>query len=205
MKKNTSKKIFFIFLFYFDFFRYDSDDFWQCAARYYTGPENHQAGTCKMGPSSDPMAVVDSKLQVYGIEGLRVMDASVMPVLVSGNTHATIVMIADKGVEYIKQKWLAGGSIANRFGGGTNQNGQNAPHFYPSASSNYPKHQYQHGVKNTGFRHNEQFHRTHPQMPNPFVTTPRTQRVFQGYQGYQQNYPDYQQDQGYNNFNYNAY
>ncbi|XP_044265687.1 glucose dehydrogenase [FAD, quinone]-like [Tribolium madens] len=190
-------------------FTYDSDDFWQCAARYYTGPENHQAGSCKMGPASDPMAVVDPKLQVYGIEGLRVMDASIMPTLVSGNTHATIVMIADKGVEYIKQKWLRSGTIANRFGG-TNQNSQNAPQFYPSASSNYPNypkqyypHQYQQGVKNTGIRHNEQFHRTHPQMPNPFMSTPRPQRPFnqQGYQGYLHNYPDYQHDQEVNNYN----
>ncbi|KAH0821699.1 hypothetical protein GEV33_001092 [Tenebrio molitor] len=92
---------------------FDSDDFWQCAARYYTGPENHQAGSCKMGPSTDPLAVVDPKLQLYGIEGIRVMDASIMPVLVSGNTHATIVMIADKGVEHIKQKWLAGNTVGN--------------------------------------------------------------------------------------------
>lgn len=59
-----------------------------------------------MGPSSDPQAVVDSKLQVHGIQGLRVMDASVMPKVLSGNPHATIVMIAEKGSDYIKEKWL---------------------------------------------------------------------------------------------------
>ncbi|RZB40283.1 GMC oxred C domain containing protein [Asbolus verrucosus] len=92
---------------------YNSDDFWKCAARYYTGPENHQAGSCKMGPSSDPLAVVDPQLQVYGIEGLRVMDASVMPTVVSGGTHATIVMIAEKGVDFIKQKWLSNNITGN--------------------------------------------------------------------------------------------
>lgn len=45
-------------------YRYDSDEFWECAVKYYTGPENHQAGSCKMGPSWDRMAVVNPKLQV---------------------------------------------------------------------------------------------------------------------------------------------
>ncbi|XP_045461236.1 glucose dehydrogenase [FAD, quinone]-like [Harmonia axyridis] len=94
--------------------RFDSDAFWDCAIRLYTGAENHQAGSCKMGPSSDPMAVVDSKLQVYGISGLRVMDASVMPSLVSGNTHATCVMIAERGVQFIKDKYAP--SLPSRFG-----------------------------------------------------------------------------------------
>nr|CAH7768387.1 unnamed protein product [Callosobruchus chinensis] len=65
-------------------FRYDTDNFWHCAVRYYTGPENHQACSCKMGPSSDPLAVVDNKLAIHGIDGIRIMDASAMPVLVSG-------------------------------------------------------------------------------------------------------------------------
>ena len=56
-----------------------SNDYWSCAVRQDTGPENHQAGSCKMGPSSDPMAVVDPRLRVHGIRGLRVADTSIMP------------------------------------------------------------------------------------------------------------------------------
>ena len=60
-------------------FQFDSDAYWSCAVRQDTGPENHQAGSCKMGPSSDPMAVVDPQLRVHGIWGLRVADTSIMP------------------------------------------------------------------------------------------------------------------------------
>lgn len=85
---------------------FDSDDFWKCAIRYSTGPENHQASSCRMGPSSDEYAVVDNQLSVYGIDGLRIADASVMPKVVSGNTHPTIVMIAERTVDFIKSTWL---------------------------------------------------------------------------------------------------
>ncbi|CAE7752566.1 betA [Symbiodinium sp. CCMP2456] len=56
----------------------------------------HPAGTCKMGPDSDEMAVVDPMLRVHGLQGLRVVDCSIMPTITSGNTHVPTVMIAEK-------------------------------------------------------------------------------------------------------------
>lgn len=63
---------------------------------------HHPLGTCKMGVDSDPMAVVDQALCVHGTEGLRVVDASVMPDLVCGNINAPIVMIAEKAADLIR-------------------------------------------------------------------------------------------------------
>lgn len=61
----------------------------------------HPVGTAKMGPASDSMAVVDGRLRVRGVEGLRVIDASVMPTITSGNTNSPTLMIAERGAEMI--------------------------------------------------------------------------------------------------------
>jgi choline dehydrogenase len=63
----------------------------------------HPVGTAKMGVAGDPRAVVDERLRVHGIGGLRVVDASVMPTITSGNTNTPTIMIAEKGSRYIRE------------------------------------------------------------------------------------------------------
>jgi choline dehydrogenase len=70
----------------------------------------HPVGTCKMGYKGDADAVVDSHLRVYGVDGLRVVDASIMPAITSGNTNSPTVMIAEKASRMIKQDRKAGNS-----------------------------------------------------------------------------------------------
>jgi len=61
----------------------------------------HPVGTAKMGPEADPLAVVDARLRVHGVRGLRVVDASVMPTITSGNTNSPTLMIAEKAAHWI--------------------------------------------------------------------------------------------------------
>ncbi|KAF5286206.1 hypothetical protein FQA39_LY16376 [Lamprigera yunnana] len=87
-------------------FKPDSDDFWKCAIRNLAGPVYHVSGTCKMGPKNDPTAVVDNRLRVYGVKGLRVVDASIMPNVISTNINAAVTMIGQKASEMINEDWL---------------------------------------------------------------------------------------------------
>lgn len=83
-----------------------TDEYWNCAIRQYTMTIYHMSGTAKMGPPTDPWAVVDPQLRVYGVPGLRVIDASIMPTITNGNIHAPVIMIAEKGADMIKELWL---------------------------------------------------------------------------------------------------
>ena len=78
-----------------------SDDEIETALRELVNTAYHPTGTCKMGPDSDPMAVVDGRLRVRGVSGLRVVDASVMPEIISGNTSAPTMMIAQRAAAFI--------------------------------------------------------------------------------------------------------
>lgn len=68
----------------------------------------HPTGTCKMGPANDLLSVVDNRLRVRGIDGLRVIDASVMPTIISGNTSAPTMMIAQRAAQFIAEDMAAG-------------------------------------------------------------------------------------------------
>ena len=70
--------------------------------RDHSDTEYHPCSTCKMGPDSDPLAVVDAQLRVHGIQGLRVVDASIMPTLTTGNTTAPTIMIAEQAAHMIQ-------------------------------------------------------------------------------------------------------
>jgi choline dehydrogenase-like flavoprotein len=78
-----------------------SDDDIRAVLRERVDTVYHPVGTCKMGVN-DPLAVVDPKLRVYGIEGLRIADASVMPTLIGGNTNAPTIMIGEKAADMIR-------------------------------------------------------------------------------------------------------
>ncbi|XP_059615624.1 glucose dehydrogenase [FAD, quinone]-like [Phlebotomus argentipes] len=88
-----------------DYLVFDSDPYWECYCRYMTTTLYHPVGTVKMGPDSDPNAVVDHTLRVKGVKGLRVIDASIMPRIPRGNTNAPTIMIGEKGADFVKRSW----------------------------------------------------------------------------------------------------
>jgi choline dehydrogenase len=71
-------------------------------ARSTHGSYHHGSGTCKMGPASDPFAVVDNRLRVHGMENLYVADASIMPHVSHGNTNVTTIMIGERLADFLK-------------------------------------------------------------------------------------------------------
>lgn len=84
---------------------FDSDEYWECALRTLTATLHHQIGTCRMGSETDPYAVVDPELRVYGIRGLRVVDSSVLPRTISAHTNAPAIMIGEKAADMIRGTW----------------------------------------------------------------------------------------------------
>jgi choline dehydrogenase len=79
-----------------------TDDELLAYVRQYGSTVFHPTSTCKMG--SDRMAVVDASLNVHGLQALRVVDASIMPAVVSGNTNAAAIMIAEKAADMVRQE-----------------------------------------------------------------------------------------------------
>ncbi|XP_059159180.1 glucose dehydrogenase [FAD, quinone]-like [Physella acuta] len=88
-------------------FTFRSRQYMECLVKYRPVSNYHPVGTCKMGPRGDPTAVVDSQLRVRGVRGLRVVDASIMPDIVSGNPQTSVIMIAEKAADHIKTaRWF---------------------------------------------------------------------------------------------------
>ncbi|KAH9642151.1 hypothetical protein HF086_007461 [Spodoptera exigua] len=87
-----------------DHFELDSEDYWKCVSLNMVTSMSHLVGTCRMGPNPNT-AVVNSRLKVHGVSHLRVVDASVMPEITSGNIYAPCIMIAERGAEFIIEEY----------------------------------------------------------------------------------------------------
>jgi len=87
-------------------FPFKSDAYYECFARSLSLTMYHPVGTCHMGRNDSAQAVVDPRLKVVGVKGLRVIDASIMPYIVSSNTNAATIMIGEIGSDFIKWDYL---------------------------------------------------------------------------------------------------
>lgn len=86
-------------------YKFKSDDYFRCYVRQMSAPAFRIVGTSKMGPSHDRTSVVDSKLRVIGIDGLRQGDAGIIPTVVGAGTNAATIMIGERCADFIKQDW----------------------------------------------------------------------------------------------------
>ncbi|ODN00432.1 Glucose dehydrogenase [FAD, quinone] [Orchesella cincta] len=84
-----------------DHVKWKSDEFWECYIRHFAFSLYHPTSTCTMGK------VVDSRLRVNGVRGLRVADASIMPVIVNANTNAPAIMIGEKAADFVRDYWAS--------------------------------------------------------------------------------------------------
>ncbi|KAK9880150.1 hypothetical protein WA026_008665 [Henosepilachna vigintioctopunctata] len=84
---------------------HNSKEYWFCVLKYLIEPGLHASSTAKMAPKTDPLAVVDSKLRVYGIKGLRIVDCSIMPTPISGHNNAAAFMIGEKAADMVKRDY----------------------------------------------------------------------------------------------------
>ncbi|XP_018571565.1 glucose dehydrogenase [FAD, quinone]-like, partial [Anoplophora glabripennis] len=122
---------------------FGTDEYWACVAMAYTTTIFHPVGTCKMGPKHDVSAVVDSELRVHGIKNLRVIDASIMPKIVHGNTNAAVIMIGERGSDFVKSAWLK------------DNHGNQGNHGSHGDYSNHGNHGYPGQYYDTGFDFDE--------------------------------------------------
>ena len=104
---------------------FNTDGYWTCALSHLGTTFGDYVGTAKMGTACDKTAVVDPMLKVYGVKGLRVADASIMPYIPSGNMMAPVVAIAEKASDMIKADWLTESALGGKTTCGPECNTQN--------------------------------------------------------------------------------